>query len=1300
MPASLALVALPVIAAFNGPGDLIFPDNHSYGVAHSIFEAASFALGTLIFGAGWYGSIGDRSGIMAFLSTVFLAVGLLDLGHLLSIGGIPDFAMPAGSNTAVAFGFSARALSAVALFAIALNWMKSGWSIRARHIFLGVAPLYTVAVYWIVLMAPNLIPDTFIVGKGPTAFKSVAETLFATLQLLTAVVLAFRTIRVPLLIMAPLMAPAVVLGASELAFGFDTSGHDNLNVAGHIFKLLAFLLIYRFVFNAAVSEPSRLRAESEISLRRSREQLERAQRIGRIGSIETDYMTGQTTWSDELCAMAGLELGTPASLRRFLSVVHPDDREKLQKLYDRSDAGAVAEPAEIRILRSDGSIRWFLRRWEMIRGPNGEKLRLVVTYQDITDRREADQALQTSENLLREAAKAAQIGIYTHDYATDGIYWSPEQRRHFGFSDDETVAMSTFLSMIHPDDRVRISADMSRAADPNGDGRFDVEHRILRRDGSVRWLLTRGHTDFDADQRPLRAVGAVLDITSAKEAETRLQRSETHLLLAQQVGLIGSAEYDLALGRFYRSEAYGRLLGLDPTKPPTDVQFAEAVLPEDRHKIVPIPELVALDGPIPPVTFRIRQPDGQIRWLHRHAAKVLDADGKTASIIFSSQDITEFMRSEERLRRSEAHLSQAQRIGRIGSAEVDLFTGRHHWSDEYYRLLGLEPGSAEPGAANFLPIVHPEDRQKIRPIAEMAAQKGPIEPITLRVVHPNGEIHWLYRHAAQVTNTEGVVTHLAITVVDVTEFKRAEDKLRRSEAHLALAQVVGRTGSAEYDLIGRRHHRSDEYARLLGLNSDQQSVAASLIQQAVIPEDQHKIRPMAELEASEGPIEPVEFRVHSQDGAVRWLRRGAAKIHDASGRATALLFTLLDITDIKQSEERRLQLERQLAQAQKMEAVGQLTGGVAHDFNNLLAVVLGRLRLLEEDLADRPALREWTQICIRAAERGASLTRSLLAFSRLQTLRPESVELNSVVADMTELLRRMLGETIEIGLTMANGLWPSRADPGQVQTALLNLAVNARDAMPEGGRLMIETRNAQLDEDYATRHPDVAAGDYVLLSVSDNGFGMTAETLDRAFEPFFTTKDVGQGSGLGLSMVYGFAKQSGGHVTLYSEVGRGTTVRLYLPRAQDAGTMVEDSDLAADPTVLAARERGHETILVIEDNDELRDITQVQLDRLGYRTYASPDAVDGFRLLREHPETALLLCDVVLAGGVSGPQLVETALGLRPDLAIVFMTGYSGSTSLGTDGRFAGDSVLQKPFTNEDLARQVRAALDRKRVKV
>jgi nitrogen-specific signal transduction histidine kinase len=380
--------------------------------------------------------------------------------------------------------------------------------------------------------------------------------------------------------------------------------------------------------------------------------------------------------------------------------------------------------------------------------------------------------------------------------------------------------------------------------------------------------------------------------------------------------------------------------------------------------------------------------------------------------------------------------------------------------------------------------------------------------------------------------------------------------------------------------------------------------------------------------------------------------------------------------------------EAQLQHAQKMESVGQLTGGVAHDFNNLLTVVVGSLDAAVGRAT--PELRPLVESALQAAERGAALVRQLLGFSRRQTLIPERLRLNDLAAGMEDLLRRTLGEHVEIELKLRGELWPAFADKSQVESALLNLAINARDAMPEGGKLTIETDNAHLDGDYAARNAEVAAGDYVTLAVTDTGTGMTAEVLEHAFEPFFTTKEVGKGSGLGLSMIYGFAKQSGGHLKIYSEVGHGTSVRLYMPRH-----VTEATAAAAEPRTMEPEQpRGGETILVVEDDPLVRNFVALQLRDLGYNVIEAANGPQARKLLEGDAKIDLLFTDAVMPGGMTGRQVADAAKRQRPTLKVLFTSGYT-ENSIVHHGRLdTGVHFLSKPFRRQELAVKVREALD------
>ncbi len=443
-----------------------------------------------------------------------------------------------------------------------------------------------------------------------------------------------------------------------------------------------------------------------------------------------------------------------------------------------------------------------------------------------------------------------------------------------------------------------------------------------------------------------------------------------------------------------------------------------------------------------------------------------------------------------------------------------------------------------------------------------------------------------------------------------------------------------------------------------------------------------------------GKFEAEGLRVR-KDGSTFWASVVINPIRDHTGELIGFAKITRDITERRQAQETLQRAQEQLAQAQKMEGIGQLTGGVAHDFNNLLTVIIGNLESMQRAVGsgaalDPARLARSIDYAMRGAERAASLTQRLLAFSRRQPLDPKTVDVGRLVTGMSELLRRTLGEQVAIETVLAGGLWRVLVDPNQLEVSILNLAVNARDAMPGGGKLTIETANAMLDETYAATQTEVVPGQYVVISITDSGIGMSREVQARAFEPFYTTKDIGHGTGLGLSQVYGFVKQSGGHVKLYSEEGLGTTVKLYLPR------QLADDELAPEPSGVghAPRSRSGETILVVEDDPDVRAHSTGILRELGYTVLEAHVGAAGLEMLARHPEIRLLFTDVGLPGGMNGRQLADAARTMRPDLKVLFTTGYARNAIV-HDGRLdPGVALITKPFTYDALAARLGDMLD------
>jgi len=516
--------------------------------------------------------------------------------------------------------------------------------------------------------------------------------------------------------------------------------------------------------------------------------------------------------------------------------------------------------------------------------------------------------------------------------------------------------------------------------------------------------------------------------------------------------------------------------------------------------------------------------------------------------------------------------------------------------------------------------------------------------------------------------------------INITALKRTQAALRESEARLDRAQSIAGIGSWELDLASGQYVWSKQLYRIRGLSPDSFSPSMDNVAIYVHPDDYPAVQCWIDDLSNGIERDRIETRIVRPDGTVRTLHVEGRAVVEPDGAIRRLAGTMQDIT------ERRL-MEQQLAQAQKMEAIGKFTGGLAHDFNNVLGVIIGNLELLGRAIGDNPIARELQAEVLDGAQRGADLTRRLLAFARRQPLHPQETQPNVLVEGIARLLSRILGEHIELRLQLGTGLPPILVDATQLEAALTNLATNARDAMPNGGRLEITTRSAELDAAYAARYPEVRPGAYVVIEVSDTGTGIPPELLGRIFEPFFTTKEPGRGSGLGLSMVFGFIKQSGGHVSVYTEEGRGTTFRLYLPPA-----LTREVPQAGEPQAVTVQ-GGTESILVVEDNAPLRRATVQQLSALGYVVHEAENAIAALDFLQGKQPVDMLFTDIVMPGSMDGVELAQRATELRPGIRVLLASGFPDVRS--ADGRMVADlPLLNKPYRQEDLAHAVRNGLD------
>jgi two-component system, cell cycle sensor histidine kinase and response regulator CckA len=644
--------------------------------------------------------------------------------------------------------------------------------------------------------------------------------------------------------------------------------------------------------------------------------------------------------------------------------------------------------------------------------------------------------------------------------------------------------------------------------------------------------------------------------------------------------------------------------------------------------------------------------------------------------------------AEETLRKSEQRLMQAVNIGRLGIFEHDHATGLAHSSQTFQSIYGLDNNTPATPNQVLERILH-EDREPL--VAALYRSLDPAGDGLLqrehRILHPNG-IRWLFVRAQTFFEGQDAARHPIRTVgavIDITARKQTELELSASRQQLRTALDAAQLGIWSRDLA-TGILTCDALARsIVGVQDDEILTSESMLRY-VLPEDRERwVGLRAQLEQSDRSLSS-EFRIRTPNGAVRWVSIWGNLVRDASGQPSKLAGVVQDITGRKRAEEQIKQLEEQFRHAQKMEAVGRLAGGIAHDFNNLLMVIRSYTELLEDTLPAKAAARRNTQAILLAAGRAASLTAQMLAFSRKQVLSPVPLNLNDAVEEAANMLQRLIGEDIDLRVKAAASLWTVRADPDQVAQVLMNLSVNSRDAMPMGGILTLETRNVTSSPSLIERHPFIAPGDYVVLSVTDTGIGIPKEVQGRMFEPFFTTKGVGKGTGLGLSSVYGIVKQSGGYLLCESEPGRGASFSVYLPRIHHD---LSEAELYEANWLL----HGNETILIVEDEEALRESMGQFLTRLGYTVLAAGSGQQAISIANQRKEPIHLMISDVVMPRMSGRELSQTLLSVRPAMKTIFMSGYIDDAIERHGVQMEGVVFLQKPFSLTVLARKLRALL-------
>ncbi len=701
--------------------------------------------------------------------------------------------------------------------------------------------------------------------------------------------------------------------------------------------------------------------------------------------------------------------------------------------------------------------------------------------------------------------------------------------------------------------------------------------------------------------------------------------------------------------------------------------------PQEAHHSRNLVERALRGERVASVESRRLRRDGSLVEVDIAAAPIVDSGGAVVGVLALSNDITERKRAEIAVRESEERFRQlAEGIDEIFWLVAADGTTPLYISPTYEAITGRSRAEAFAHGQLFLDLAHPDDRSIVIAAIGRSGALDFQSDLEYRIVRPDGRIRWLRGRSWPVHDEHGRIIRIGGLTADVTEHRLAEEALRDSNATLQAILKASPVGISVIDLERRVRLWSPANERIFGWTAQEVVGHPS----PTVPDDPRDPSRLAIQRALFGlTVTDFEAQRRRKDGTAIDLTFAAAPMRNEDGSITGVLVLTTDITD-------RKRLEAQLIQADKMQSVGRLAGGVAHDFNNLLTAIRGYSDLLLEDLTHESPGRSDVEAIRQAADRAASLTSQLLAFSRRQVLAPEVLDINRVVAGVEPMLGRLIGEdvTLRTNLETDSG-WVS-ADEGQLEQVIVNLAVNARDAMPHGGTLVVETASVELDGAYARRHLGVTPGPYVRLTVIDTGLGLDEATKSRIFEPFFTTKERGKGTGLGLAMVYGTVRQSGGHITVDSEPGQGTTFRVHLPQVEPP----EEERRAREVEPVPAG--GSETLLLVEDDSAVRELTSAILRRYGYTVLVANDATEALAITRgpDAPCVDLLVTDVVMPG-LSGRELAELLTASRPDLLVLYVSGYTDDQIVRHGVLEPGVAFLPKPFTPEALARRVRDIL-------
>jgi PAS domain S-box-containing protein len=904
----------------------------------------------------------------------------------------------------------------------------------------------------------------------------------------------------------------------------------------------------------------------------------------------------------------------------------------------------------------------------------------------------AEDTLRTGETEIQSVLESLNEGLLVADQSGRILRWNHTAAQMHDYARTSEAEpnfhkLASIFELRDMDGKVLPVAERPLSRVLRGERLHQVECQLRRldRDNWKRVFSYNGMPICDAQGRPALAVVTLNDITERKQAEAALDQSEERArILYEHISdalHVRELKTDGTIGRFlevndvfcqrlgYTREEMLTMSPVDIDDPASGISSADVEAQLARKNSVIFEQVhVAKDGTRIPVEIH---------------ARLITFQGRPAEIALV-RDIRERKHNERALRESEQRLTQAVRVAKLGIFECDTNTGVIQCSPTFKTILGFADSAIT--IDDVMGRVLPEDREEVISALHQSfnPQGDGLFQREHRITHPTG-IRWVLVLAETFFEGEGEArraTRIVGAVQDITAQKQTELELSAGRQQLRTALNAAKLGIWNRDLE-TNVITGDALARSIYGWTEDEIVTPETILNSIPPEDRaHFLEQRARAQKAESNLN-IEYCIQLADGDRRWVAVWDSRVRDSFGNPIRLTGVVQDITERKRSEKEMRELEDQIRHSQKMEAVGRLAGGIAHDFNNLLMVVRCYTEILEDRLPPFDALRKNTQAIMKAADRAARLTGQMLAFSRKQVLSPVALNLNIAVAESARMLQRLIGEDIELHVIPAETAWTVRADPDQIAQVLMNLGVNARDAMPEGGTLTIATRNVTIDEAFVAERPYVAPGDYAVFSVTDTGTGITKAVQERMFEPFFTTKSVGKGTGLGLSTVYGIIKQSGGYLFVDSEPGRGACFTAYLPRVKDAVAGTESN-------AHERKQRGSGTLLVVEDEDALRESIREFLSSVGYTVLSAESGIHALAVANEFGQPIDLMITDVVMPRMGGRELSQALARIRPELKTIFMSGYTDDAAMRHGVQEAGVAFLQKPFSLATLARKVR----------